>query len=102
MHFFGGFAVVFIATGLIQAVHTVKRKNQIHKAEIFLYGLAVGTLGSVFYEIEEYLEDILTGSNRLGDGFDTANDLALGILGGILAAILILKFPKLSISRKSN
>lgn len=43
---------------------------------------------SAFYEIEEYLEDYLTGSHRLGDGFDTANDLLMGVLGSFLPILL--------------
>lgn len=43
----------------------------------------------VFYEIEEYLEDVLFGSHRLGDGFDTANDLSMNVLGAFLPALIM-------------
>ncbi len=42
--------------------------------------IAVGAM----YEIEEYLEDIITGSHRLGDGFDTANDLLMNTIGAVV------------------
>ncbi|MFH1781696.1 MAG: hypothetical protein ABH835_03740, partial [Patescibacteria group bacterium] len=40
------------------------------------------TLG-VTYEIEEYLEDFFTHSNRLGTGMDTANDMFMAAAGCI-------------------
>lgn len=43
---------------------------------------------AVLYELEEYLEDVFTGSQRLGDGFDTANDLLMGLLGALLPVVL--------------
>lgn len=53
-----------------------------------LFALSATTLLGVIYELEEYLEDFFTGSHRLGDGPDTANDLLLDMTGAI-AAILI-------------
>lgn len=41
------------------------------------------------YEIEEYLEDWLTGSHRLGDSFDTGNDLFMALVGTILMLLII-------------
>lgn len=52
----------------------------------------VVTLG-VFYEIEEYLEDWFTHSHRLGDGYDTANDLLLDAVGA-LVVVLLIKFKR--------
>ncbi|MBI2415521.1 MAG: hypothetical protein HYV33_02540 [Candidatus Kerfeldbacteria bacterium] len=49
---------------------------------------SVISLGTV-YEIEEYLEDVITGSHRLGDGPDTANDLLMNLLGVSLAIAVI-------------
>lgn len=46
-------------------------------------------LGSI-YEIEEYLEDFFTGSNRLGDGPDTANDLMLNTIGALIAVGVVM------------
>ncbi|OGZ34503.1 MAG: hypothetical protein A2174_02745 [Candidatus Portnoybacteria bacterium RBG_13_41_18] len=43
----------------------------------------------ILNELVEYFEDVLTGSHRLGDGFDTADDLFLNMVGG-LCIILIL------------
>ena len=59
---------------------------------LLAFGLAMA-LGA-FYEIEEYVEDFLAGSNRLGDGQDTANDLLLNTFGAIsmLAVIAVRNF----------
>lgn len=43
--------------------------------------LAMGLTLGVLYEIEEYSEDVISGSSRLGNGRDTANDLLLNFLG---------------------
>lgn len=44
----------------------------------------------VLYELEEYVEDVITGSNRLGDGFDTANDLLMDVLGACVFVVIAL------------
>lgn len=54
--------------------------------------LTTGSLSitlTVLYEIEEYLEDVFTGSHRLGDGFDTANDLLMGVIGVSVVVTLL-------------
>lgn len=53
------------------------------------------------YEIEEYLEDRLTGSRRLGDGFDTADDMMWGIVGGILVAFIAQSMSRM-LNRKTK
>jgi uncharacterized membrane protein YjdF len=50
---------------------------------------------ATLYEVEEYLEDILTGSQRLGDGFDTANDLLMGVLGAFAPIVIVYLYQKL-------
>jgi len=55
----------------------------------------VTTLGAM-YEMEEYLEDYFTGSHRLGDGFDTANDLLMDFLGAFSPVIIVYIIKKVS------
>ena len=43
----------------------------------------------VLYEIEEYLEDVITGSHRLGDGPDTASDLLMNTLGAVIIGVVL-------------
>lgn len=47
---------------------------------LFLAATTTMTL-SVLYEIEEYVEDLIFHTHRLGPGTDTANDLLFNLLG---------------------
>ena len=44
---------------------------------------------SALYEIEEYLEDVIFHTNRLGPGTDTANDLLCNLTGVLIAVIFV-------------
>jgi len=44
---------------------------------------------SALYEIEEYIEDLLFHTNRLGPGTDTANDLSFNLLGVLTTVVFI-------------
>jgi hypothetical protein len=44
---------------------------------------------AALYEIEEYTEDMLFHTHRLGDGYDTANDLFLGLMGILTTSALL-------------
>lgn len=63
-------------------------KRAAHKL-IFISTFAIAVTMGVAYEIEEYLEDYFTGSHRLGDGFDTANDLLLNTIGALGAVLIV-------------
>lgn len=56
---------------------------------IFFLAVTGAISGGVLYEIEEYLEDVLTGSHRLGDGPDTASDLLMNTLGAVIIGIVL-------------
>ena len=43
----------------------------------------------ILNELVEYFEDVLTGSHRLGDGFDTADDLFLNMMGSLCIIIIL-------------
>lgn len=59
------------------------------KLSLFLATTATITL-SVLYEIEEYVEDLLFHSNRLGPGVDTADDLLYNLIGVLIAMLFVL------------
>jgi hypothetical protein len=99
LHFTGGFVISFITTGMYRALFEKQRVKPLPRGEIIVSGLGVGMIGAMIYEGEEYLEDLLTGSNRLGDGFDTADDIVFDLLGGLLAAVLVVGLPKLTTRR---
>ncbi|MEA3464116.1 MAG: hypothetical protein U9R14_03515 [Patescibacteria group bacterium] len=54
------------------------------KLSLFLAATSAMSL-SALYEIEEYLEDIVFHTNRLGPGVDTANDLFCNLTGVLIA-----------------
>jgi uncharacterized membrane protein YjdF len=58
------------------------------KLASFLAATSAISLGAL-YEVEEYVEDVLFNTNRLGPGSDTANDLTMNILG-VLTTITII------------
>ncbi len=59
-----------------------------------LFAIGWANLFGAFYEIEEYLESYLLKNNRLGDRFDTPNDLLLDMAGSALCVFFILLFLK--------
>ena len=59
------------------------------KLSLLLAAAGTMALGAV-YEIEEYTEDRLFGTNRLGPGVDTADDLFLNLVGVAAAVAIIL------------
>lgn len=55
---------------------------------------------SAVYEIEEYVEDIIFHTNRLGPGTDTANDLVLNLVGVLIIAIFVIVYYVITHKRK--
>lgn len=93
-HFAGGIVVATAFACMVK--HLVKVKIfKLGTHARLLFVVAVSALGGCLYEIEEYLEDYFTGSKRLGNGPDTADDMMLIILGAILAALIIEFTPRL-------
>lgn len=86
-HFGGGFIgfIIFHSMAMV-----LKRTREWRHPRWFD---AVAALGAVtilgnLYEIEEYFEDVISLTHRLGDGPDTANDLLMNLLGGLMALFL--------------
>lgn len=55
---------------------------------------------SALYEIEEYLEDVIFHTNRLGPGADTANDLFCNLIGVLIIVGFVAVYY--SITKKRN
>lgn len=100
MHFFGGFSTSILVTGFMLHAHKYRLENRLRRFEVFMASIGVTTLGQVIYEMEEYYEDFFTGSHRLGDGFDTANDLSLGLYGAIAATLILFWFYRVWKTKK--
>ena len=58
------------------------------KLSLFLAATSTMTLSAI-YEVEEYVEDVLFNTNRLGPGPDSANDLLFNLLGVLTAVAIV-------------
>lgn len=96
LHFFGTFA----ATAFVWNIVSIFLKNKADHRILLWATCASGIALGAVYEIEEYLEDFVTASNRLGDGPDTGNDLTMDALGAV-AFILVLWWHRRSTHQKT-
>ena len=56
----------------------------------------------VLYELEEYIEDVFTGGNRLGTGVDTANDMMWNTIGALVVVIIAAKIVNRKFIKNKN
>lgn len=77
-HYLGGLNLAFIIWVFLRQL-----KIKIGLKGLLLFVLALAALASTLYEIEEYSEDLIFHSNRLGNAFDTVNDQLMGLLGAL-------------------
>ena len=50
--------------------------------------LCISAFLGVLYELEEYLEDVFTGSQRAGNSVDTSNDLLWNTVGALVIVVI--------------
>jgi hypothetical protein len=84
-HFVGGAVVALVIFDLLLALQDSGRLNLPAKGRAII-AICVSMAAGSLYELEEYGEDVFFNSNRLGNAFDTGNDMFLNTLG---AAVLI-------------
>ncbi len=86
VHFLSG---VLLVSCLWIVVRTCATRLQwiVPNSVLAVLVLGINTMFAVLYETEEYLEDVFFGTNRLGDGFDTTNDLLLNLVAGVLVIL---------------
>lgn len=89
MHLAGGGAATLIIFYLLLIFNSCQI-IKLGRFALSLFALGVSAIFGMLYEIEEYLEDYFKGTNRLGDAFDTANDLLLDLLGGLFILFILL------------
>ena len=90
-HFIGGAMATLVIWHILSAYfHSIQLRLPlvIHFGFAYAITLALGCL----YEIEEFLEDVFTGSQRSGGNADTAIDLSMNTLGASLAITIIWYF----------
>jgi len=69
------------------------------KLSLLLAATSTMTL-SAMYEVEEYVEDVIFHTNRLGPGADTANDLFLNLVGVLTAVVFVIIYYQVTHRRK--
>lgn len=87
-HIIGGAVVALIFFNLLTSLNNKKVQQVGLKFRGFISVLGSMAIGSL-YEIEEYSEDIIRHAHRLGDAFDTANDMLCNAIGAIILIIVI-------------
>lgn len=97
-HFLGGVSAAGVLFFVIASIIQYKKINISDRFSALL-ALSLANLFGILYEIEEYLESYYLHNNRLGDRFDTPNDLLLNLLGTILCISVIYYFRALNRKR---
>jgi len=95
-HSVGGAAAGGILFFIIYSFNRAGKIKLTHFSQA-AFALCASSFFGTLYELEEYFEDYFTGSKRLGDGSDTANDMFLNLTGAliiILITTLYLRFKK--------
>jgi hypothetical protein len=87
-HVVGGAAVALIFFNLLTSLHNQKIQQITIRFRGFIAVIGSMAVGSL-YEIEEYSEDVIRNAHRLGDAFDTANDMFCNTIGAVLLVIII-------------
>lgn len=91
-HAMGSIAIACWVGAIVLPVWKVDRLSSKYR---FLFLMSFSVFLGVVYEMAEYFEDLISSSRRLGDGFDTVNDLLWDTFGAVLVGALL---PKLHIS----
>lgn len=92
-HLVGGsaLALVFFNTFYhLEKAGRVKFPLGLHSLVSVFGAMAIGSL----YELEEYSEDVIFGSNRMGNAFDTGNDMLMNTLGACLMVLVVWQVVK--------
>jgi uncharacterized membrane protein YjdF len=92
-HVIGGAMAALVAFVVFWRLVEVGRIKLGKKLTGFV-ALCVSAFLGVLYELEEYLEDVFTHSQRAGTSFDTSNDLLWNTIGAIVIIFSIILFTK--------
>ena len=99
-HFFGGASLGIIA---VMVLWRLEFAGKIHLPRWMLNIAALGVANfvGILYELEEYFEDVINFTNRLGSATDTANDIFLNVVGALIT-IVIASMYVASLQRKKS
>ena len=85
-HFLGGIAAALFFFSIAQALN---RCGKIKANALWLFALtfSFSLSAAVFYELAEYIQDMIYASQRIGPGTDTVDDLFMHFLGTAIITI---------------
>ncbi len=92
-HFAGGASLGLIFFMYLWRLHSSRIITLTPGLMGFLAWSAANIIG-VFYELEEYTESVLVHNNRLGDAFDTPNDLMWNIIGSLIVIVIASRYVR--------
>lgn len=100
-HFFAAFCLALASFVILNSLRKSDYFNWSFGLLLFVV-FSVTLIGGALYEIEEYLEDRLYWGFqlRLGNGPDTAEDIAFDILGGLSVVFLAFIYNRFKNDRK--
>ena len=97
LHFLGSAIAAFFLWYILY--HFTERSSKY--TSLVLFGTAILTISlGLLYELEEFTEDMMTGSNRLGGSADTLLDVSMDMMG-IGTFLLIMKMRQQWVSHSS-
>lgn len=82
-HIIGGSALGIVAFITLWRLNQAK-KIILPRWLLNTLSLTIANMVGVLYEVEEYTEDIISLSDRLGSGVDTVNDMLLNLVGALV------------------
>ncbi|MFA6473302.1 MAG: DUF2238 domain-containing protein [Patescibacteria group bacterium] len=92
-HFVGGAVVALVFYNIfhnLQGHGSMRLPPSWMSAFSIFSAMAIGSL----YELEEYGEDVLFHSNRLGSAFDTGNDMFFNTIGAVVLVVCLVYFRR--------
>lgn len=95
-HFLGGVAITSLFFFILRGIFFKKGANLSNRF-LALVAFLISNFFGVLYELEEYAESLFLHNNRLGDRFDTPNDMFFNMMGalvGVLIVIMIVRTKK--------
>ncbi|HEX3099697.1 MAG TPA: hypothetical protein VHQ41_01855 [Patescibacteria group bacterium] len=94
LHLMGGFAVVLSASIMLNDFKAHGKFNVAWKPLNILILIGFGAMAAIAWEILEFTLDIYFHTNLQASLVDTMKDMAMGIIGGGVSAILVSIKPK--------
>ena len=90
-HLIGGIAIVCMWWQILRARAAWRRI--LDKEPLLVFALLVGltAITAIFWEAYEFLHDIVFCAHLQGNVADTISDMTLGLTGGVLAAVWLLR-----------